>query len=395
MLTAITAYPPSTGGAQIHAHQLHRALQARGHQVVAATAWRETRTDWALGTTVRAPGPRPPQIHDGVPVEHLGLTPARRIRAGVTLAAYPPAMRAVAGSLTDLYAPEARRLLDRHQPDVLHLSRVGREWFYQAIVRAGRARGVPYVVTPNHHPHWTRPWHWWWWELYRRAAAVLVLSDHEADALIAGGVDRERIIRTVVGPVGDPPPGGDSETPEAGPPTVAFLGQIRHYKGLDVLADAMEHVRIRLPGARLVVVGPWLDAPSSLRDRLEADPDTEVLGAVDEDTKWRILRASTLLCVPSEGEALGGVYLEAWRVGRPAVGADIPPVRELFERTGGGIAVPRDPAVLADTLTALLGDPQRRRALAAAGRRALAEEYNWEVAARRAEAAYELAQDGR
>lgn len=394
VLSVITAYPPSTGGAQVHAHELHQALRERGHGIVVATAWRETRTDWALGTTVRAPGPRPPDTLDGITVEHLGLRPSERVRAGLALAAYPPAMRAVAPTLTAAYASAARDLVARHEPDVLHLSRVGREWMYQAVVRAARARGIPYVLTANHHPHWTRPWHWWWWELYRRAAAVLVLSDHEAEALAAGGVVRERIIRTVVGPVSEPPPATPGDDEGDGPLTVAFLGQIRHYKGLDVLTEAMARVRRERPGTRLEVVGPWLDAPAELRRRLETDPDTIVHGAVDDATKWEVLRRAAILCVPSEGEALGGVYLEAWRVGRPAVGAAIPPVQELFDRTGGGIAVAREPAVLAGVLLELCDDPARRRSLAEAGRRALAEEYNWDTAASRAEEAYQLAVAG-
>ncbi|MBW3619542.1 MAG: glycosyltransferase family 4 protein [Actinobacteria bacterium] len=391
ILSVITAYPPSTGGAQVHAHELHRSLLARGHEVVVATAWRETRTDWALGTTVRAPGRRPPDVLDGVRVEHLGLAASRRLRAGAALAAYPAAMRTLAPALTAAYAPAARDVLDRVQPDVVHLSRVGREWLYQAVVRAARARGIPYVLTPNHHPHWTRPWHWWWWELYRHADAVLVLSEHEAEAIEAGGVDRERIVRTVVGPVGEPPEPTAADAPPDVPPAVAFLGQIRHYKGLDVLEAAMRLVRSELPGTRLAVVGPWLDAPGALRRRLEDDPLTTVHGSVDEATKWGVLRRSALLCVPSSGEALGGVYLEAWRVGRPAVGADIPPVRELFGRTGGGVVVDRDPAALAAVLVGLLRDPVRRDELGTAGRRALAEEYNWGTAASRAEDAYELA----
>lgn len=389
VLSTITAYPPSTGGAQIHAHQLHLALRARATDVAVATAWRETRTDWALGTTLRSPGPRPDGELDGVTVSHLGLTAGERARAGLALAAYPTAMRALAPTLTDAYDRAAEEVLDRHQPDVLHLSRVGREWLYQAVVRAGRRRGVPYVLTPNHHPHWTKPWHWWWWELYRRAAVVLVLSDHEGEALVAGGVDPDRIVRTVVAPVGDPP--AAAPPPEEGPPTIAFLGQIRHYKGLDVLADAVDLLRADLSDLRLDVVGPWLDAPDELRARLEADARTTVRGSVDEPTKWAALRAATLLCVPSEGEALGGVYLEAWRVGRPAVGADIPAVRELFARTGGGVVTERDPRTLADVLRRLLGDPQRRAEMAAAGRRALDEEYNWGVAAERAQEAYRRA----
>ncbi|MFP5310001.1 MAG: glycosyltransferase family 4 protein [Actinomycetes bacterium] len=393
VLATLTTYPPSTGGAQLHAHLLHQQLRGRDVDVHVATWWRDTRTDWALGTTLRAPPPRPDEVLDGVPVHHLGLTVGQRLAAGAALAAYPPAMRTVAPALVAPWAPAARRVVDRVAPDVLHLSRIGREWPYQAVVRAARARGVGYVLTPNHHPHWTRPWHWWWWELYRHANVVLVLSDAEAEQLVAGGVERDRIVRTVVGPVGAAADVDLAARPPApdDPPTVAFLGQVRRYKGIEVLHAAMQRVWVDRPEVRLVVVGPWLDADEWVRRALAADPRVDLLGAVDEDVKWDVLRRCTLLCVPSEGEALGGVYLEAWTVGRPCVGADIPPVAELMARTGGGVAVARDPDVLATTLRGLLDDPERCAALGLAGRAAVAAEYRWDVAAERAAGAYERA----
>ncbi len=385
VLTVMTSYPPAVGGAQQHSHVLHQRLRDRRLDVHVAACWRETRTDWALGTTLRTPGRRDDNALDGVPVHHLGLDARQRRRAARWLAAYPPAMRTVAPRLTDVWRPEAQRVLDSVQPDLLHLVRIGREWMYEAFIQEAAARGVPFVLTPNHHGQWTKPWHWWLWEMYRRAARVLVLSEAEAAELASHGVERDRLIRTVVGPVGMP--AGEPPPPPA-VPTVSFLGQIRHYKGLDVLADAMALVWERVPEARLMVMGPWLDASRKLQAALVADPRVELVGAVGEEDKWRRLAATTVLCVPSAGEALGGVYLEAWTVGRPAVGADIPAVRELFERTGGGLVAPREAEPLAETLLSLLRDPDRAAALGEAGRRTVAAEYNWDIAAERAEQAY-------
>lgn len=222
---------------------------------------------------------------------------------------------------------------------------------------------------------------------------MLVLSDHEANAVAQIGVPRDRIIRTVVGIVGGPADGT-----RMGPavddrqPVVLFLGQVKTYKGVDRLYEAMvKHVWPNHAAARLVVVGPWVDRLDRLRRRLEADPRVDVLGPVNEATKWSQLRRATVLCMPSTEEALGGVYLEAWSVGCPTIGADIPPVRELFERARTGLVVAPEPPAIGRALTALLSDPDRCEALGAAGRAAVREEYNWDVAAQRATAAYELA----
>jgi glycosyltransferase involved in cell wall biosynthesis len=389
VLSCISAYPPSVGGAQLHAHELNRHLLARGVNVSVATVWRTSRTDWLRGTTVAAPAPGPEDELDGVPVSNLGLDDRGRRRTILPALAYYAAPGWARPRLTAAYSHQVRRIIARRSPDVAHLSRIGREWFYEAFVRELRHRSIPYVLSPNHHPHWTRRRDRWWWDLYRRAAAVLVLSDAEGEQLTAGGVDPSRIIRTVVGLIGSPVQRETGTTSE--PPTVTFLGQIRHYKRVDLLYDAMLRVWDATPSVRLQVVGPWTEDLPRLRRKLERDARVEVTGAVSDSDKWSRLARSTILCVPSQAEALGGVYLEGWAVRVPAVGCDIPPVRELFSRTGGGVAVPPEATVLASTLTGLLADPLRRAELGERGLRALHDEYNWETAVNRALEAYSIA----
>jgi glycogen synthase len=391
ILSVISAYPPAMGGAQIHAHALNRALLERGNQVTVATTWRSTRRDWLRGTTVAAPDVRPAERLGGLTVENLGLSRAQRVRIAAPAVAYYAAMRSMAPRLSQAFSSQAEELIDRFRPDVAHLSRIGREWFYEAFVDALEERGIPYVVTPNHHPNWTRRRDWWWWQIYRRASRLLVLSDFEGSMLANEGVPQAHIIRTVVGPVGAPP--GPVAEPGS-EPQVLFLGQLRRYKRVDLLYAAMQSVWRHVPSCRLVVVGPWVNPQHRLRSLLERDPRVDVLGAVDEATKWRALADAHVVCVPSSDEALGGVYLESWVANRPVVGLAIPPVVELFERAGGGLAVERDPAALAGALRRLLEDRELARQLAHAGRAAVEREYNWDVAAARALTAYRAAMGG-
>jgi glycosyltransferase involved in cell wall biosynthesis len=393
VLSVISAYPSSIGGAQLHAHELNQALQRCGIDVTVATLWRESRTDWLRGSTVAAPSPQPVSRLDGISVEVVGLTPGERRAAALPALTYYSSMRRARPRLTRLFQQQAEVAIERSRPDVAHLSRIGREWWYQAFLEVLGARGVPFVITPNHHAHWgTRARDWWWNEIYRAAGAVLVLSDHEADTVARLGVPRDRIIRTVVGVVGGPTEESSTErATDDRHPVVLFLGQVKTYKGLDRLYEAMVgHVWPEHATARLVVVGPWVDRLQRLRRRLEADDRVDVLGPVDEVTKWTQLRRASVLCMPSTEEALGGVYVEAWSVGCPAIGADIPPVRELFERARTGLVVAPEPPAIGRALASLLSDPDRSEALGAAGAVAVGEEYNWDVAAQRAAAAYEL-----
>lgn len=370
-----TAYPPSVGGAQLHAHQLAHALARAGHDPHVATVWRESRTDWLRGTTVAMPPPAAVDLVDGVPVHQLGGAP--RGRGAVAAAAFYPALLTgvaatpVRGLAAGLFAPSVAAVLREVRPEVVHLTRIGRVHPYLAALEAAREAGLPVVLTPNHHAGWVRRRDRWWWWLYRRVDAVLALTDVEVDLLAAGGVDPARIHRTSVGIVGRPTPGarGDGHR-------VVFLGQAHPYKGIDLLADAWAEVRDAVPDATLEVLGPWHRGQRRLRDRMEGMPGVVVHGAVDEATKWRVLGGADVLAVPSAGESLGGVYLEAWAAGAVPVGADIPPVRELL--TGAGRVVPRRAGALARTLVELLEAPDERRRLVAAGQRQLATDHDWD-----------------
>lgn len=375
----------------MHAHELNRALVDRGVEIEVATLWRTNRRDWLRGTTVSAPPPRPPDVLDGVRVFNLGLSGRRRMLSALPATSYYAAMRSTAPHLAGIFRPLAELVADRSRPTLAHLHRIGREWFYEAFIRALTARGVPFVLTPYHHPHWTRRRDWWWWDIYRRAAAVCVFTDSEAAAVIDGGVDPSKVHRVPSGPVrssASPTPPGAAVLDET-EPRVLFLGQVKPYKGLDVVYDAMQLVWRRHRDARLIVAGPWLLRDSvQLRRILEADPRVDVLGRVSSDAKWRELRRARMLCVPSTQESLGIVYLEAWLAGRPVIGADIPPVRELFARTGGGLSVTPEPFAVASAISALLTDGELARNLARSGGHAVATEYNWRVAAERTLAVY-------
>ncbi|HLT96754.1 MAG TPA: glycosyltransferase, partial [Acidimicrobiia bacterium] len=68
-------------------------------------------------------------------------------------------------------------------------------------------------------------------------------------------------------------------------------------------------------------------------------------------------------------EGLGGALIEALALGLPIVASDIPPVREVVgDDPVADLVPPRDAAALAETVAALLDEPDRRRRYAEAGR---------------------------
>jgi glycosyltransferase involved in cell wall biosynthesis len=143
------------------------------------------------------------------------------------------------------------------------------------------------------------------------------------------------------------------------------------------------------PTARFVFVGP----PSSASQRAFAgsnEPRILELGAVSEQEKADALAACTIFCLPSSQESFGMVYAEAWQMGRPVVGLDIPALREVIDHEVNGLRIARpDAKELVSALIRLLDDPAWADSLGRAGRAKVQSSFSWKTVAEATEAAYE------
>lgn len=113
------------------------------------------------------------------------------------------------------------------------------------------------------------------------------------------------------------------------------------------------------------------------------------LDAVDVQTKTDAFAACDVFCLPSTQESFGGVFTEAWSLGKPVVGVDIPAVRALISDGEDGFLVPPRPEALAERLRYLLEHPRLRLALGEAGRRKVEARYTWERLAALTEQVYQ------
>jgi glycosyltransferase involved in cell wall biosynthesis len=167
-----------------------------------------------------------------------------------------------------------------------------------------------------------------------------------------------RDVRVIPSGVAIPPQVGR----EAEPPEVLYAGRLSLEKGVLELVDAAQ-------GLNLVVAG---DGP--LRDRVPS-----ARGFVQHDELQRLYDRAAVVACPSRREGFGVACLEAMAHGRPVVATRVGGLQDLVVDGETGILVPpRDPSALRDALERLLGDPELRRRLGAAGRERARAHFSWD-----------------
>ncbi|MFD3659710.1 glycosyltransferase family 4 protein [Streptomyces sp. NPDC058659] len=230
--------------------------------------------------------------------------------------------------------------------------------------------------------------HWALTGIHRDNLMVAV-SESTASELRAIGVAADRI-RIVNNGVEEPGP----LLPEAKEPLFLAVGRLVEYKRVDLLLRLWERVR-PVTGGRLVIVG---DGPE--RERLEgmAGPSVTFAGRVSEAEKHRLMCEAWLLLHPSLVEGWGLVVTEAAARATPAIGFDIPGLRDSIEDGETGVLA-RGESSFAAAWCALSLSADRRAAMGrAAAQRA--ERFRWNVTVRQfqavaAEAAARIAPPGR
>ena len=391
LLMTTTAYPPSTGGVQAHIADLRRRLTR--YQADVATLWLENRTDWLLGTTLRLKEHQEKPVSPGV--ETLGWTAATRRRMLPWVASYYALVPLAAQRLAGLIATDLDRLV-RPEHALIHNHRIGREFLALASLRVARQRGLPFVLTPHHHPRWRGYRYSGWLRVYRSADVVLAHTNAELRELVRLGVPEDRL--HVIWSAADDPLPGDaarfrSRFANPDDPLILFVGQMYEYKGIAELLAAADMLHARGVRANLAYIGP----PTPFSQRFfgrQSRPWLRVLGPVSAQEKWDALEASTVVCLPSRNEAFGRIYVEAWTVGKPVIGGRIPAVADVVtdEKTGLLVA-PGSATELSQALERLLTNPALAAQLGAQGQRDVQARFNWPQVVARVESAYDAARE--
>ena len=331
------SYPPVRGGIEGHVDLLTRLLAGRG-----------LRPEVLCGAAAGAPAR---EVRDGVQV--------RRCFTLATVASTP-------------LPPLLPWHLRRSRADVVHLHY---PWPPGELSYLLAGRGRPLVVTVHceviRYPGLGRLLHPLTRRVLSMAQRIVVSSPAMADtALLAPHASRVRII-----PFGvdldyfHPDSTAQDPIPHVPHPRILFVGRLRYYKGLPVLAAALA----RLPRAHLVVVGEGPERVS-LQQALEAHgcrARAHLLGEVSDDVLLRLLQTADAAALPStsRAEAFGLSIAEAQACAVPAVTSDVGTgtAETVADGVSGRVVPPNDVAALADALGWCL-DPAHASTLRTAAR---------------------------
>lgn len=177
-----------------------------------------------------------------------------------------------------------------------------------------------------------------------------------------------------------------------GKKVILFLSRLTFKKGLDLLAKAFGEVARSRPDVHLFLAGPDDEGyGKKVRQWLE---DERVLdratfaGMLLGERKDAALAAAEMFVLPSYTENFGIAVAEALAAGTPAIISNKVNIWREIKDAHAGLVVNCDAKELAGAISTLLDDAELRRNLSVAGKRLVAEKFNWPSVARQITAIY-------
>ena len=192
-------------------------------------------------------------------------------------------------------------------------------------------------------------------QLVKRAAALVVLSDHVGERLASQGLSEGRIVlKALLPPFALPRPAPPPRA-HGGKLRLLFFGRLLPYKGLDILADALSLILPRGDlEVRVVGSGPESDALAELR----ALPGVSVENRwVPEDQVAGLLSWADALVLTHREASQSGVAAAAAAAGRWIVSTRVGGLEEQLRDEKLALLTPVDAGAVADAIRTLLTSP--------------------------------------
>jgi glycosyltransferase involved in cell wall biosynthesis len=183
---------------------------------------------------------------------------------------------------------------------------------------------------------------------------------------------------------------------EAGQPVLTMIGNIKWWKGQEILVRALEHVVPRFPGVVCLFVGDTAEPDRDYDETLQALIDRLGLRANVRFTGYQenvadfLAAADIAVHASATPEPFGRVLLEAMALAKPLVGSRAGAVPEIIvEGETGRMFEQGNAKDLAACILGLLNDPAGAAAMGRRGRERLELVFDLRQNVRRTEALYE------
>ena len=221
---------------------------------------------------------------------------------------------------------------------------------------------------------------------------ILAVVEESRDRLIALGVDPARVSLVINTPTlarwTEPLRDGGVRV-SRGPQSLVlvYLGLLEWARGIETAIRAIQPVRERLPGVKLVIVGSGRHEGDFKRlvDQLKLQDSVQFLGWLDYSKAIEVIRESDVGLVPhhateSWNTTIPNKLFDYMAAGLPVITSDAVPAARVVLSTGSGLVYrSRDTGDLARCIRAM-ADAELRKRMASAGRHSVRSSYNWEAA---------------
>jgi glycosyltransferase involved in cell wall biosynthesis len=289
---------PAGGGAEIYTHEIARGLAAKYHCECVIFA-------------SRFPGSLPEEVIDGVTYVRRGNEATVHLRGFI----YALMHRKHVARIIDEFNGIGFFTFFLANSILLIHQRYNEFWFREL----GGIGIFPYLLEPL------------LLRLYKKRPAITVSGSTQKDLERLGF----RQIAIVMNAIRSRPAGTTSKNAE---PALVFLGRLKRTKRPEDAIKIFREVKRNVAAARLWMIGTG-PLEGELKKQAEGLAGVTFWGYVDEDKKMSLLQSARVLIVPSVREGFGINVIEAASAGCPAVGYDVPGLRDSIRHGETGYLV--------------------------------------------------------
>lgn len=265
-----------------------------------------------------------------------------------------------------------RRVLRRHEVDLVHLhvAERGSFWRKALIAEEAKKNGIPVVF--HHHAAEFEPFY----EGLSQDARYKVekaCNDVDVNLVLSGTINEVmkkyfphahfQVLHNAV-------PTYATNQYDSSASTIVFMGRLGERKGTFDLIKAFGNIISKIDGKyHVALCGDGdIEAARAMIQELGLSERVDCLGWINANQKERIMKDAVLNVLPSYHEGLPMSILEAMAHGVPTISTDIAAIPEVITSGVNGLLIkPGDIGALGETLVSLLNDEDQRRKMSGAG----------------------------